>query len=281
MTLFLEAPWHGIKGLPIATCYTLTMTASSIVSWILYARRLVLLVYPIIATLMLIPAFFLLLFLLLQRYRERRASALHAEEARIQRMCSPLWRVTEQELAAATANFSDHKIIGRGRFATVYRGILSNGQPVAIKRIKLEEPLAKKHFLSELHILGQLRHRNLFRILGYFHSTREMMLLSKFMPNLNLDILLHGPQDCRLNWRERVNIAVGVASALEYLHHGCSNSIVYCDVKPTNILLDEHLEPHLADFGLALIISDSGVTHSSSRPPFAFTVGYTAPGTDR
>jgi serine/threonine protein kinase len=162
----------------------------------------------------------------------------------------------------------------------VYRGILSNGQVVAIKRIN-SAPFSKNHFLSELHILGQLRHRNLLKILGYFHNGQEMILLSKFMTNLSLHILLHGPQDCRLNWRQRLKIAMGVAFGLEYLHHGLRNAIVHGDLKPANILLDEHLEPHIADFGLAQVISNNQRTQSSLGPPFAFTVGYTAPGTEK
>lgn len=277
MSVLVKAPWDGRKGLLLAACYTLTMLANVIASWTLYARRLVLLIYPILATFMFIAALLLFFFLLQRSYTARRTSAFKAQEARIQRICSPFWRVTKEDLVAATANFSCQNIIGKGRFGTVYRGILSNGQTVAIKRIKLEEPFAKKHFLSELHILGQLRHRNLLRILGYFQNADEMILLSKFMANLNLDILLHGPQDCRLNWRQRLKIAVGVASGLEYLHHGCKNAIVHCDVKPANILLDQNLEPHLGDFGLAQLLTNHHRTQSSMGPPLIFTVGYTAP----
>lgn len=268
-----------MKGfLIMAACYMVTMLVNVMASWTLYARRRVLLIYPLLATFLFIAALLLFFFLSLRYYRAQRASAFKAQEARIQRFCNPFWRVTEEELFAATANFSCKKVIGRGRFGTVYRGILSNGQTVAVKRMNLEEPFAKKHFLSELHILGQLRHRNLLRILGFFHNAHEMILLSKFMANLNLDILLHGPQDSRLNWRQRLKIAVGVASALEYLHHGCcKNVIVHCDVKPANILLDEHLEPHLADFGLAQLLSNHHRTQSSLGSPLIFTVGYTAP----
>lgn len=278
MTLSLRAYCHGKKGLLIA-CYLLTMIASVIVSWILYTGGHVLLIFPLLCTVMSMASLVVLisLYVLFGCNRGCPPSAFKAQEARTQRICFPFLRVTKEDLVAATANFSHRKIIGRGRFGMVYRGILSNGQVVAIKRIK-SSPFAKDHFLSELHILGQLRHRNLLKILGYFHNGQEMILLSKFMPNLSLHILLHGPQDCRLNWRQRLKIAVGVAFGLEYLHHGLRNPIVHGDLKPANILLDEHLEPHIADFGLAKVLSNNQRTQSSlNESPLTFTVGYTAP----
>lgn len=278
MSVSLRAYYVENKGILIA-CYMLTVTANVIVSWILYTGRHVLLIFPLLCTVMLMASLVVVffVFVLLPFNRSRPASNFKAQETRIQRICFPFLRLTKEDLVAATANFSDRKIIGRGRFGMVYRGILSNGQVVAIKRIK-SSPLAKDHFLSELHVLGQLRHRNLLKILGYFHNGQEMILLSKFMPNLSLHILLHAPQDCRLNWRQRLNIAVGVAFGLEYLHHGLRNPIVHGDMKPANILLDENLEPHIADFGLAKVLSDHQRTQSSlNEAPLTFTVGYTAP----
>lgn len=277
MALSLRAYYDENKGLLLA-CYMFTLIASVIVAWTLYARRYILLIFPWIATVIWMASMAVLFFVFafLRSNRGRPAYTFKALEARVQRISRPFLRVTEEDLVAATANFSQQKIIGRGRFGMVYRGILSNGKVVAIKRVK-SSPLAKSHFLSELHILGQLRHRNLLRILGYFHNDREMILLSKFMPNLSLHIRLHGPYDCRLDWRQRLKILMGVASGLEYLHHGLRNAIVHCHLKPANILLDEHLEPHIADFGLAQLIGNNQSTQSSLVPSFAFTVGYTAP----
>ncbi|KAH9304561.1 hypothetical protein KI387_008965, partial [Taxus chinensis] len=209
------------------------------------------------------------------KYRADRLSAYAAEEAKIGRISEPYLRVTQQDLLIATSNFSDKKIIGKGRFGTVYRGILDNGQTVAIKRIKLEDPFSHSHFLSELRILGQLRHRNLLKILGYFFNDKEMLIISKFMANLSLDVLLHGPPDCKLNWKQRLNIAIGVAHGLAHLHHECRNTIVHCDLKPGNILVDENMEALIADFGLSKIINIDHMTESSLGP--RFTVGYAAP----
>ncbi|GLJ27507.1 hypothetical protein SUGI_0539610 [Cryptomeria japonica] len=102
-----------------------------------------------------------------------------------------------------------------------------------------------------------------------------MIIVSKFMPNFSLDVLLHGPLDCRLDWKQRLNIAVGVAHGLAYLHHECKNRIVHCDLKPANILVDEHLEAHIADFGVARIMNNNELAPSSLG--FCFTIGYTAP----
>lgn len=279
MAISLRAYYVENKRQLLIACYLLTVIVGVIVSWTLYARRYILHIFPWIATVIWMASLGILFFafVILRSNRVRPASTFKALEARVQRISRPFLKVTEEDLVAATANFSQQKIIGRGRFGLVYRGILSNGKVVAIKRMK-SSPFAQNHFLSELHILGQLRHRNLLRILGYFHNGREMILVSKFMANLSLHIRLHGPYDCRLDWRQRLKIAMGVASGLEYLHHGLRNAIVHCDVKAANILLDEHLEPHIADFGLAQLISNNQRTQiSSSVPPFAFTVGYTAP----
>ncbi|XP_057858291.2 cold-responsive protein kinase 1 isoform X2 [Cryptomeria japonica] len=200
-------------------------------------------------------------------------------EVKIKRISQPYWKFTGQDLVEATANFSDRKVIGKGRFGTVYMGILANGQAVAIKRMELslseDRDCCLKHFLSELQILGQLRHRNLMRILGYFFNGQEMITVSKFMLNFSLDVLLHRTLKCTLDWRRRLNIAVGVAHGLAYLHHECRNTIVHCDLKPGNILVDEYLEPHIADFGVARIMNNNELTSSSLGS--GFTIGYTAP----
>ncbi|XP_057829649.2 receptor-like serine/threonine-protein kinase At1g78530 [Cryptomeria japonica] len=260
--------------------YLISCAISLIISWKLYYLHLVLRAFPLFTTIVFVSSFVLLFSVFLQPYINRnrnRVSDFETLEAKIQRISQPYLKTTQQDLVEATANFSDRKIIGKGRFGTVYRGILGNGQTVAIKRMELSEDrqCCLEHFLSELEILGGLRHRNLMRILGYFFNGQEMIIVSKFMANFSLDVLLHGPLDCRLDWKQRLNIAVGVAHGLAYLHHDCKNTIVHCDLKPANILVDEHLEAHIADFGVARIMNNNEVTPSSLG--FCFTIGYTAP----
>ncbi|GLJ28360.1 hypothetical protein SUGI_0558020 [Cryptomeria japonica] len=187
----------------------------------------------------------------------------------------PHLRMNRNELLAATANFNRNNLIGKGGFSTVYKGILPNGKVVAVKWMKIdEETLSQKNFFAELKILGKLRHRNLLKILGYFSDSQEMALILEFMPNGSLENLLHGEARCPLEWKQRLNIAIGVAQGLAYLHHESRTRVVHCDLKPSNVLLDENFEPHIADFGVAKAFNLS-MTESSCGP--SWTIGYTAP----
>eukprot|EP01018_Ginkgo_biloba_P007132 Gb_08219 [translate_table: standard] len=260
------------SGWIFISCFVITTTASIIISWTLYFFHLVRIAFPILSLIAFVASLIIVIPVFL---RKGHVSDYEAREAKLRKISQPFLRISEEELLQATANFNHGKIIGKGRFGTVYKGLLSNGYTVAIKRFQLDETSSRKHALSEVKILGQLRHRNLLRILGYFFNGNEMVLISEFMPNLSLDILLHGPAQCILDWRQRLNIAVGVAHGLAYLHHECRNTIVHCDLKPSNILLDENMEAHIADFGVARVINDKDVTESSFGP--RFTAGYAAP----
>eukprot|EP01018_Ginkgo_biloba_P007095 Gb_24499 [translate_table: standard] len=189
----------------------------------------------------------------------------------------PHLRINRAQLMAATANFSEQNLIGRGGFSTVYKGILPNGRIIAVKWMKIaEEILAKRNFLAEMKILGRIRHRNLLKILGYFSDAKEMALILEFMPNGSLENLLHGEGRYPLEWKQRLNIAIGIAQGLAYLHHESRTTVVHCDLKPSNVLLDEDFEPHIADFGVAKM-SNLHMTESSFGP--SWTIGYTAPET--
>lgn len=193
----------------------------------------------------------------------------------LQAINEPHLRMSRNELLAATANFGEENLIGRGGFSSVYKGILPNGRVVAVKWMKIDgENLPKKKFFAELKILGRLRHRNLLKILGYFTDSEEMALILEFMPNGSLENLLHGEDQLPLEWKQRLNIAMGVAQGLTYLHHESRTSVVHCDLKPSNVLLDEDFVPRIADFGVAKA-SNLHMTQSSCGP--AWTIGYTAP----
>ncbi|KAH9304272.1 hypothetical protein KI387_008676 [Taxus chinensis] len=187
----------------------------------------------------------------------------------------PHLRMNRNELLAATDNFSRTNLIGKGGFSTVYKGLLPNGRFVAVKWMKIDkETLSKKNFFAELKILGKLRHRNLLKILGYFSDSNEMALILEFMPNGSLENFLHGEARRPLEWKQRLNIAIGVAQGLTYLHHESRTSVVHCDLKPSNVLLDEEFEPHISDFGVAKAFN-LNMTESSCGP--SWTIGYTAP----
>ncbi|KAK2976305.1 hypothetical protein RJ640_002733 [Escallonia rubra] len=176
-------------------------------------------------------------------------------------------------------------------YGAVYRGTLNTiEQVVAVKVLKLQEHGASKSFKAECEALRNLRHRNLVKVITSCTSLDNQgndfkALIFEFMPNGSLDSWLHPitpeKQDSKsLNLVQRFNIAIDVASALDYLHHHCETAISHCDLKPSNVLLDNDLCAHVSDFGLAKFIltstSVSSHTHSSSTG-IRGTIGYLAP----
>lgn len=190
----------------------------------------------------------------------------------------PSWRSFDyEELAAATDNFSSEKLIGKGGHAEVYKGCLSNGQLVAVKRLikkkEKEEEERISDFLSELGIIAHINHRNAARLLG-FGIDGGFHLVLQFSPHGSLASVLHGSQDS-LEWRVRFKVAVGVAEGLHYLHHACHRRIIHRDIKASNILLTEDYEPQISDFGLAKWLPEKWAHHVVF--PIEGTFGYLAP----
>ncbi|KAL4591982.1 hypothetical protein LXL04_004959 [Taraxacum kok-saghyz] len=179
-----------------------------------------------------------------------------------------------KELKLATRCFDPTRVIGHGAFGTVYRGILSEtGDVVAVKRCSHSGDQGKAEFLSELSIIGTLRHRNLLRLQGWCHEKGEIMLVYDLMPNGSLDKALFESR-FTLAWAHRRKILMGVASALAYLHQECDNQVIHRDVKASNIMLDEAFNAKLGDFGLAREIEQN----TSPDPTVAAgTMGYLAP----
>ncbi|KAI3822605.1 hypothetical protein L1987_10199 [Smallanthus sonchifolius] len=179
-----------------------------------------------------------------------------------------------KELKLATKCFDPTRVIGHGAFGTVYKGILvDTGDVVAVKRCSHSGDQGKAEFLSELSIIGTLRHRNLLRLQGWCHEKGEIMLVYDLMPNGSLDKALFESR-FTLPWAHRKKTLMGVASALAYLHHECENQVIHRDVKASNIMLDEGFNAKLGDFGLAREI----VQNRSPDPTVAAgTMGYLAP----
>ncbi|KAM1271462.1 hypothetical protein ACFX2J_032273 [Malus domestica] len=180
---------------------------------------------------------------------------------------------TYRELKAATKCFNANRIIGHGAFGTVYKGILSDtGDIVAVKRCS-HSSQGKNEFLSELSIIGTLRHRNLVRLQGWCHEKGEILLVYDLMPNGSLDKALFEART-PLPWPHRRKILLGVASALAYLHQECENQVIHRDIKTSNIMLDEGFNARLGDFGLARQIEHD---KSPDATVAAGTMGYLAP----
>ncbi|XP_010270707.1 PREDICTED: proline-rich receptor-like protein kinase PERK1 isoform X1 [Nelumbo nucifera] len=177
-----------------------------------------------------------------------------------------------EELAEATNGFSED--IGAGGFGYVYKGILSDGNEVAVKCLKEKSRQGDREFLAEIEIISRVHHKHLVSLLGYCVNGNQRMLVYEFVPNKTLDFHLHGKDQPTLDWASRLKIAIGTAKGLAYLHEDCHPKIVHRDIKATNILLDSKFEAKVADFGLAKFFPDTD-THVSTR--IIGTFGYLAP----
>ncbi|KAK3022747.1 hypothetical protein RJ639_045612, partial [Escallonia herrerae] len=190
----------------------------------------------------------------------------------------PSWRnFSYEELVAATDNFNPDKLIGKGGHAEVYKGCLSNGQIVAVKKITKKEKNDEDRvgdFLSELGIIAHINHPNAAKLIGFSSDGGCLHLVLQFAPHGSLLTLLHGSPES-LEWKIRFKVAVGVAEGLQYLHCDCQRRIIHRDITASNILLTEDYEPQISDFGLAKWLPEKWVHHVVS--PIEGTFGYMAP----
>ncbi|XP_029126680.1 cold-responsive protein kinase 1 [Cajanus cajan] len=180
-----------------------------------------------------------------------------------------------KDLKAATKNFKAENKLGEGGFGDVYKGILKNGKVVAVKKLVLgKSSKMEDDFEGEVKLISNVHHRNLVRLLGCCSKGQERILVYEYMANSSLDKFLFGDKKGSLNWKQRYDIILGTARGLAYLHEEFHVSIIHRDIKTSNILLDDDLQPKIADFGLARLLPEDR-SHLSTR--FAGTLGYTAP----
>ncbi|CAN4121266.1 unnamed protein product [Withania somnifera] len=180
-----------------------------------------------------------------------------------------------EDIMRMTENLSEKYIIGCGASSTVYKCVLKNCKPVAIKKLYSQNPQYLKEFETELETVGSIKHRNLVSLQGYSLSPSGHLLFYDYMENGSLWDLLHGPtKKKKLDWVTRLRIALGSAQGLAYLHHDCSPRIIHRDVKSSNILLDKDFEAHLTDFGIAKSLCTSK-TYTSTY--IMGTIGYIDP----
>lgn len=183
-------------------------------------------------------------------------------------------RVSYIELVRGTNSFSETNLLGRGSFGSVFKVTLDDGLNVAAKVFNLQLEGAAKSFDTESKILSTIRHRNLVRIIGCCSNTEFKALILAYMPNGSLEKWLYSDTYC-LDLGQRLNIAIDVALALEYLHCGHTFPVVHCDMKPTNVLLDLDMTAHVGDFGISKLF-DEGETMVQTKT--LATIGYAAPG---
>ncbi|CAK9135293.1 unnamed protein product [Ilex paraguariensis] len=179
-----------------------------------------------------------------------------------------------KDLKSATKNFSEENKLGEGGFGDIYKGTLTNGNVVAVKKLAIATSRAKADFETEVRLISNVHHRNLIRLLGCSTKGPDLLLVYEFMANGSLDKFLYGEKRGALNWKQRFDIIFGTARGLAYLHEQFHVCIIHRDIKPSNILLDDFFQPKIADFGLAKLLPEDQ-SHLSTR--FAGTLGYTAP----
>lgn len=182
----------------------------------------------------------------------------------------------------ATQNLSDDCIIGKGGHGTVYKAMLASGSPIVVKKIGSLDRNTHIHksFLTEIETIGNAKHRNLVKLLGFCKWGEVGLLLYEFIPNGDLHDVLHNKKrGMVLDWDSRLRIAEGVANGLSYLHHDYMPPIVHRDIKASNVLLDEDLEPHISDFGVAKVMAMKPKDKTMLSTAFVTgTYGYIAPG---
>ncbi|XP_071734452.1 receptor kinase-like protein Xa21 [Rutidosis leptorrhynchoides] len=191
-------------------------------------------------------------------------------------------KVSYDQLLKATDGFSEDNLIGKGGTSSVYKGVFEHDDRfVAVKVLHLQIRGAHKNFIRECEAWRSTRHRNLLKIITScssvdFQGNDFKALVYEFMPNGSLHDWLHSSaHEPGLNLIQRINILIDVASALDYLHNCCVTTIVHCDLKPSNILLDDDMVAHVGDFGLAQFLGTMSDLNSSSG--LKGTIGYAPP----
>ncbi|KAK7304744.1 hypothetical protein VNO77_42631 [Canavalia gladiata] len=244
--------------------------------------------FKFIVVIVSVVAFLLILSFILTMYSKKKRNS---KSSFVSPIIDQLDKVSYQDLHHATDGFSSRNFIGVGSFGCVYKGsLLSEDKVVAIKVLNLQKIDAQKSFLAECKVLKNIRHRNLVKILTCcssidYEGQEFKALIFECMKNGSLEQWLHQDEPASvehprtLDLDQRLNIIIDVASALHYIHHECDQPIIHCDLKPSNVLLDDNMIAHVGDFGIARFLSTiNGTSHEqTSTIEVKGTFGYAPP----
>ncbi|CAI9093636.1 OLC1v1029185C1 [Oldenlandia corymbosa var. corymbosa] len=182
-------------------------------------------------------------------------------------------RISYYELLQATGGLDESNLLGSGSFGSVYKGILRDGRSIAVKVFHFQIAKAFESFDVECEVFRNVRHRNIVKVIGSCSNHDFQALVLQYMSNGNLETWLYSNNHF-LSILQRLNIMIDVASALHYLHHEYTTLVIHCDLKPSNVLLDEDMVAHVSDFGIAKMLSKE---ESMALTKTFATIGYIAP----
>ncbi|CAO2842643.1 unnamed protein product [Amaranthus hypochondriacus] len=234
--------------------------------------KLVAICIPIAASTILVMS---IIFIILSwRKRPRKTWMLKFSKDEIKNLQSLQFSL--RSIKHATNNFSDDHQLGQGGFGIVYKGVLPDGQEIAVKRLLMNKGQGDVEFKNEILILAKLRHINLVKLLGFCLENKEMILIYEFVANRSLDHFIYDPLKRRsMSWETRYKIIVDIAKGILYLHENTRQKTIHRDLKAGNVLLDADFIPKIADFGMARLFKIDQTQTFASK--VVGTLGYISP----
>ncbi|KAJ8545642.1 hypothetical protein K7X08_018225 [Anisodus acutangulus] len=236
------------------------------------ARTVIIIIVPTITVVILIIVCISVILMKRQKRKVEEIQSIHGDDI----TAAESLQYDFSTIRAATSNFSNANKLGQGGFGPVYKGKLSNGQEIAVKRLSADSGQGDQEFKNEVLLVARLQHRNLVRLLGFCLDGTERLLVYEFVLNASLDQFLFDPaKRGQLDWEKRSKIIGGVAKGILYLHEDSRLRIIHRDLKASNVLLDAEMNPKISDFGMARLFTMDETQGSTNI--IVGTYGYMAP----